>query len=162
MKPVAIPNRLAKRPTYRGLVIPYTTIILSNGEPDFTTNDEVRRLEVMRGNKCALCANPLDYWVYFIGGPKSHISRVFIDPATHEDCARYAMAVCPYLRNEHATYRDKTKSMADPTLNVRKDELMSPVRPPRMGLFKTRSFEMMRIGQQIIARATAWKSVEWF
>ncbi len=162
MNTVEVPIRLSARPRFRGLVIPYVTMILSNGEPDFTTNDELRRIEVMQDKKCAICGEPLDYWIFFIGGEKCYENRAFIDPAMHDDCARYSMAVCPYLKNEHAKYKETTKSMGDSGIIVKHESMVSPVRPPKMGLFKTRKYEIMRAGKSIIVHAAAWTSVEWF
>ena len=162
MTPIPIPPRLADRPLYRGLVIPYGTMILSNGDPDFTTNDEARRMEVMRDRKCAICGKPLDYWIYFIGGDKSYASRMFLDPAMHEECARYSMAVCPYLRNEKAQHKTHTKSMDDVGLVVEANKLMSMQRPAKMGLFLTRSYQIANLQGSLVCFAAPRKSAEWF
>ena len=46
-----------------------------------------------------MCGNKLKGSRWFVGGPKSAFSIIgaYYDPPMHEECAHYALQVCPYL-----------------------------------------------------------------
>jgi hypothetical protein len=159
---VALPPRMAKLARdKRGYPIPYSTLILPDGTPDFAAANEPIRLKCIFDHLCPICGDKLDYWVYFIGGPKSHESRVFFDPGMHEECARYSAAVCPFIRNEGMRYRKVTPAQtADGIVHVR-HPTESDVRPDKMGIFVTRKYEAVRSKAGLYIKASPWKNVEW-
>jgi hypothetical protein len=59
-------------------------------------------MRVVAERRCGICGEPLSYWLYFLGSPRQIQHRSFWDPPTHEDCARYSAAVCPFLNGEKA------------------------------------------------------------
>jgi hypothetical protein len=83
----------------RGYPIPFIVMRDKDGRPHFTINDAQAVGKVARRRLCAICGkrNPGPGW--FLGGPLSFLSRrgAFLDPPSHEDCARYAAQVCPFL-----------------------------------------------------------------
>jgi hypothetical protein len=56
---------------------------------------------------CMICGKKLLPKKWFIGGQHAAMNRLFTDPAMHEECARYALKVCPFLSNPDMKYRKK-------------------------------------------------------
>lgn len=97
-----MPQRLAARPQWRGFPIPFTTLIDQDGKPNFKVTDIAAWHICVDESRCALCGDPLDYWVYYMGS-KEHVEiEQFFDMAMHEECARYAAEVCPYIATGRA------------------------------------------------------------
>jgi len=94
---IKIPECCQDRPLYKGLVIPFTTLIGADGAPDFKVTDLEIWFRCIDEKLCAVCGKRLDYWTWYIGGPWQHVQQKFFDPAMHEQCARYATAVCPFI-----------------------------------------------------------------
>jgi hypothetical protein len=92
-----VPARLRSRPLFRGLPIPYTTFIAPDGTPDFKITNLIAWMECTRKKLCSVCGQDLDYWVWYIGSPDQVKDQIFFDPAMHEECARYAADVCPFI-----------------------------------------------------------------
>lgn len=159
----AMPERLARRPQFRGFPVPYTTLTRADGTPDFKVTDESEREECLRRRLCALCGEKLDYWIAFIGAEALIELREFYDPAMHQECARYAARACPFLANSEASYAspDYAPGEVSHTHYVPSSE-----RPKRMGLYVTRSYQVVtrRISATEIVRivrAGKPKSIDW-
>lgn len=101
MSDIPIPARLASRPRQGGLPILYTSFVAADGVADFRVNDPYRTYDVFRLNLCAMCGGDLRYPV-FLAGPAVKDSRITPEPPGHEECLRYAVAVCPYLSRRKA------------------------------------------------------------
>lgn len=162
-----VPERLRSRPTdERGYPIPFTTAVI-DGKPDFRVLDEARRQECMTARLCGLCGEKLGYWIAFVGGPRSVDSRAFNDPAMHEECARYALAVCPFLVRDTGRYSgpragDAEKGIADSGTHQTE-------RPEKIALYVTRGYEpavfALTRGQPVgtlLLVADKAKRIEWF
>jgi len=146
-----IPPRLSKRPIFHGMVVPYVAELDQAGKPLFAVIDESKRFEVAEKHLCGVCGGHLDYWISFIGGPRSMLTRMFIDAPMHHQCAIYSLAVCPYLRHAPGT---NPATLAEP-LNVVQDrakkrlghdqvanfDIVQEGRPDLMGLYVTRGFK---------------------
>jgi hypothetical protein len=100
---IELPSRVAARPRdARGYPVLYTTPV-KEGVSDFTDLDHNKVMRCGRENLCGICGDPhfvqgqkAVYW--FIGGPVSaERTHVYHDPPMHEDCARFAMTVCPWM-----------------------------------------------------------------
>src|SRR5437868_4997258 len=100
-----IPERLSKFPFYKGYLVHYTVYIGDDNVPDFRTTDEAKRRKCMENEWCFLCGQPLTKPMIFIGGPISVMNRVFHDGPMHDECAKYAVKVCPYLSNPNYKQR---------------------------------------------------------
>lgn len=97
---VPVPLRMRKLPLEaRGYPIPKFAFIDSEGKPQFTINDEMKRQVHIRKDRCPICGETLLRFRWFVGGPASglHPQGVYIDPPMHEECAHYALQACPYL-----------------------------------------------------------------
>jgi hypothetical protein len=158
MAPVKIPDRLCMRPRdSRGYVIPFVTFIKHDGTPDFAVLDPLNRRKAIAGRRCAICGEALTGNVFFIGGPLCERNGVFADPAMHEACARYSLAVCPHIVNPKAKYA------------VRKDETyvkleaVSDKRPDRFGLFEALGYQNVILDGDLMVRALLpWVSIHWY
>ncbi|MBM4438405.1 MAG: hypothetical protein FJ029_14525 [Actinobacteria bacterium] len=159
----AMPPQLARRPLFRGYPVPFTTLIGPDGVPDFKVTDEAKREEVLRRRMCALCGEPLGYWIAFIGSETLIGLREFYDPAMHEACARYAAQTCPFLALSDAKYATPRRRgvTIEPT-----HHLADVTRPKRMGLYLTRTYAIVprRISATstvLMVRAGRATSIDW-
>lgn len=153
-----VPERLQKRPLFRGFVVPRFALIGEDGVPDFKVIDRHFWEKAVRERLCGICGEALDYWIYFIGGPQSISARSFIDLPMHEECARYSMRVCPFLHRESFGYAKYRKQHA----GLRELDLVSADRPSKMGLLRTRNYKIAASGDTVYLRAEAAVSVEWW
>ncbi len=94
------PDRIKRMPRdKRGYPILFTLARKHGEEYDFTTIDPEKVAECVNRKLCGVCGEKLingDYW--FISGPlSSDYSFYFTDPAMHEECARFALMICPWM-----------------------------------------------------------------
>lgn len=98
-----LPASLAERPldSKTGFPIPFVNgfVDLVSGEEvgDFTAIQASRVIEAVTNRWCGLCGTPLEYWIAFIGGPKSFQGRTYLDPPMHPECAEFAVKTCPHI-----------------------------------------------------------------
>lgn len=101
VKTVPIPLRLSKNDRdRRGLPIPYIVYRDKDGQPHFTVDDTKAVNWALSQKLCGLCGEPLQLGqMWLIGGPISSFLEdgMFATPPAHEECARYAVQVCPYI-----------------------------------------------------------------
>lgn len=107
--PIVMPARVARRPRHGSIPILFTSLI-KDGVPDFRVSDPDRVVEALANRLCAICGEPLDYWMVFIGSKNMIEGRTAPEPMHHEACIRYALAVCPYLLGER---NRRTKGLPD-------------------------------------------------
>jgi len=113
---MTIPERVARRPRYKGYPIPFTTLVV-NDIPDFKGTDLDKWRDCITNRLCGICGERLDYWVWWLGGPACFEHGHFFDFAMHEDCARYSATICPYIAYTRQ-YADWTKMHEGYTLNI--------------------------------------------
>lgn len=152
-----IPARLAGLPRHGGFPAGFVFAVGENGIPDFTVLDDEKVMRSIREKLCGLCGQPLDYWVTFVGGPRSVQNRRFLDPAMHEDCARYALSVCPFLLGQKDYAARKAHAGLDRPDEVR---TLATGNPERFALYVTRGYKIDPRAAAIRANAPA--RVEWF
>lgn len=153
MKPISaidIPSRLALRPRWRGLPIPYIATIKPDGEADFRLTDEAKRLSVMVESCCQLCGQPLGRFKFFTGGPQAAAAMAYFEPAAHLDCLIYAMQVCPFIagKMEHAPVEDVQRD--HPTMKVMVDKSYTTVKSPDWVIVKATNYTLIRQSDQTI------------
>jgi hypothetical protein len=107
---VPLPMRMARLPRdYRGYPIFYT--VQPDQPPqdgdriDFRVLNQAHHVTCALERRCAICNTRLGSQLFFVGGPMCVQNRVFGDGPVHEECARYAMRVCPYLSIASKAYR---------------------------------------------------------
>lgn len=131
---VLVPRRIQELPMdSKGRFIPYFATLGADGEPNFKIADELKRQACAKKNLCWLCGQPLAYYMVFIGGPLSAQSRLFSDGPMHQDCAEYALVVCPYLARQSRD-RNSTAGHAH--------SMMTLDKPEKFCLFITRGFKI--------------------
>jgi hypothetical protein len=97
---IPIPDRMKHlKVDRRGYAIPYGVVTDKDGTVHFAINDEATRQQSIRGGLCSLCGTKLFRGRWLIGGPLSAFASngAFLDPPMHDECAHYALQVCPYL-----------------------------------------------------------------
>jgi hypothetical protein len=89
---------LNKRPTYKGLVIPYI-VMVEDGKPFFKVNDSLIVHKCIKERLCSVCGGKLDNDKWLIGGPASafHKQGVYADIPVHKERAVYSLTTCPYM-----------------------------------------------------------------
>lgn len=95
-----IPRRMRRlKRDKRGYPIPANVLIDANGRAHFTINDEAIRLRQLHQDRCPICDGLLTVARWFVGGSRSAFDPrgAYIDLPMHEECAHYALRVCPYL-----------------------------------------------------------------
>lgn len=99
-----IPPRLARRPLHRGFPVPYINLNAPDGTPDFRAVDEHKRLRVAANQLCAMCAEALGRFRFFVGGPQAALHLSYFEPPVHLDCLLFGLQTCPYILGqvEHA------------------------------------------------------------
>lgn len=83
----------------RGFPIPWNVLRGDDGTPFFTVSDDRKMARALREELCPICGGPLGRWRWFVGGPRSAFDANgwYTDLPNHHDCARFALATCPYL-----------------------------------------------------------------
>jgi hypothetical protein len=128
--PLRIPPRLAVRPRWRGLPVPYIATLKPDGEPDFRVTDVLARDKVILERRCQLCGEFLGKFIFFVGGPACASALAYYEPPCHLGCLMYAMQVCPFIAGgmEHASIAEvqaenpHIKVMADQSFTTVKSE----------------------------------------
>lgn len=115
-----IPGFLSHLQVYHGMPVPFVQLV-ANGVPDFRVTDREKMMQCLIGKLCGICGRSLGQIVWFTGGPACVENRLFHDPAMHEDCARYAKAICPFLNGSRKNYSDMEQRPA----NVPDDTVLS-------------------------------------
>lgn len=94
----ALPHGLPNRPWDDRRAIPVPLFNETPEGPDYTAIHAPTVVETAEENRCGVCGDPLDYWIAFVGGPRSAASRLYQDPPLHPACAVAALTLCPHLR----------------------------------------------------------------
>jgi len=154
LDPSLMPERIAARPRDpRGY--PYLYML---GEEQFISITPERLVNCIQRRLCGICGCRLDYWIAFVGGPRSIENRTFTDPPFHRECVDYAASVCPYLLlgsyDRSKLRRAQEAQLADPTGYLG--------RVDQMGVYVTRDYriEQLQSGVLIFHPAPA-KSITW-
>lgn len=149
----SIPMNMRERPRWKGLPIPFTTLIKEDGEPDFRVTDQRAFAHCLARGACAMCSKPLVYWQAFIGGDKCKETRLFFDPAMHIECAEFAARICPFIVG---TKGYSKKPIEEGTYT---HEIVSNERPAKMYLFKTRGYSLVKIEGNLYIKAEPFKFI---
>lgn len=158
-----IPQRIAQLPRdERGLPIPRAVLVDKNGVPDFRVIDIQKWLKLLKFRCCGICGCYLGPKCYFVGGPMAIESKTFHDLPMHEECARYALATCPYLALPKFGY---AKRIEHPDVQLYENPASSSERPEKFGLMCGRTDGLharMHPEQGWYIMALGGELVEWF
>jgi hypothetical protein len=137
---VVLPARLNNRPKdRRGLPIPFVQALHADGTPDFTAVDAGKAWEAGRQRRCGLCGEPLDYWIAFVGGPRSARHRQYLDPPMHSDCAFAALELCPHLAVQRAKRARKVSE------GTHTPDGFDETKPDEWVVYETRGYTQRRL-----------------
>lgn len=150
---VPIPERMARLPKdVRGFPIPANVLVV-DGKPYFTINDEQWTREKAIGERrCSLCGEALNA-AWFIGGPLSCFTEAgaFRDPPVHYSCGVYALQVCPYLvmpsynkrLDDKQAHQDRLAAKAGVQTYI--DPTVLDTRPPFFGVCQTKGYTARQV-----------------
>jgi hypothetical protein len=145
-----IPPRMRNlRRDHRGYPWPF----LMTGE-SIVTMDGRKQERCVREKLCMVCGTKLDKKFWFIGGHKTAVNRLVIDPAMHEECARYSLKVCPFLANQDMKYRKKY----DPGTTMKVG--VAPERHDTSLLMRTAGFKPILVNGDVYILCKRWDYVE--
>jgi hypothetical protein len=161
---VPMPERIARLPRdKRGYPIPSSAIVNLDGSVDFTTLDMKKWVRLYKLRGCGVCGTAMYSRVWFIGGHLSHHNRMFFDHPMHEECARYALQVCPFLAIPRMGYRKRDNNeMSENALGPTVLNMVSLERSSALMLGKTHSYKLVKIRDSILLFASPWESVTWW
>jgi hypothetical protein len=143
-----------------------------NGVPHFTV-DNVSALNLVLAERlCGLCGKPLKLGqMWLIGGPISafHEDGLYIEPPAHEECARYAVQVCPFIAASNYSRRIEAKTLKPGAIDDMKqvhDNQNAPPRPLFFALTRTSGVKLIDAddgsGQKHIQPRRPWKEIEFW
>lgn len=157
-----VPEHMKDNAVYKGLVVPYTTLIVDD-KPQFKMINNERVWECKRDGLCSLCGKPLDYWKAFMVTEKEAESRIIFENPNHEDCLKYAFNVCPWLFYSKATYADISSGQLNgiDVVSSHPDRELSNQRPPKFGVYITNRYENVMRGQYRVCKVGKAKRLEW-
>jgi hypothetical protein len=139
---------------HRGYPIPFLMM------PDSQISIDGEKLMVCLGQKlCMICGKKLDNKKWFIGGQATARNRLFNDPAMHEECARYALRVCPFLSNQEMKYRTSKSYPEDATFYT-DPKFVKPDRSKTQVLMQTTGYKPVIWRGNFYALANRWRHVE--
>ena len=153
----------------RGYPIPFIVFRDKTGVPQFTINDTNAVSTCVQKRICAICGKKLTHQQYWlVGGSRCfmHEHGAFLDPPLHQECAEYALQVCPFLAAPSYAKRIDDKKLKpenrpDGMILVKHGNML-PDQPERFGLGMTSSMEIIskRAGYLFIPKK--WEYVEFW
>lgn len=92
-----VPLRMMRLPLdHRGYPVPWFVSWIDD-KPDFRVFDKQKLGQAIRAKLCWICGAPLYARASFVLGPMGAINQVSPEPPSHEECAEFAVKVCPFL-----------------------------------------------------------------
>jgi hypothetical protein len=79
-----------------GRVVPWFVEWI-DGVPDFRIARREAIWDGIRFDACWLCGRRVSVHKAYVIGPMCAVNRITAEPASHRECARYAVQVCPFL-----------------------------------------------------------------
>jgi hypothetical protein len=163
---VEIPKRLLKFKTWNGYVIHFTLPVDKDGKPQFRSLNRDKQVQCVHQARCHLCGERLypPYW--FICGEWEVKGKVISSNGPmHEECARYAIAVCPFLSNPN--YQSKASAFEGRSFGVILDMMAHGVTGKnvrareRMALCTAPSYRCDTTKQILDFVVPYWLSIDW-
>lgn len=108
-----LPPRMQGHPVdARGYPVPWFVHYV-DGVPDHRIADGAKHYQAVRFGLCWMCGQKLGSHKSFVMGSLGAITRNNSEPASHIECARYAVMACPFMTRPHAKRRDNGKDQID-------------------------------------------------
>lgn len=123
MSNLDVPARLADRPTVGGLVIPWITVTLADGSPDWRACIRHRVNQCISDRRCQLDGQRIPGIAVFFAAddqmPAAPGQPIVTDvPPVHPECWSYAAQACPMLAGRASTYAERPRRAATSRQNV--------------------------------------------
>lgn len=110
-----IPTHLAGRPTHRGLVIPWISVILADGTPVLGNVHGTKVETALWGRLCQICGERLNFGqVVLFASASSHAEGGTSEPGMHPECAAYSAKSCPMVNGRMTHYTDTDRVAGKP------------------------------------------------
>lgn len=158
-----VPERVKNLPTYKGIPIPFTTLIDDNGKPQFKlTNENIWVSK--RDGLCSICGQALDYWKAFMVTQDEADSRMVWENPQHEECLRWAFNVCPWLYYSKAKYTnaEDIKVGGYQAFDAHPDRFDAKERPQQLGIYICNNYKNVIVQKRYrICKVSAPKRIEW-
>lgn len=161
---IPIPERMARRPQYKGIPIPALTMIDDDGIPHFKAIDGEMVSKLKQEHKCGLCGEPLDYWIAFMVTEEEANDRFILESPNHEECLSYAFQVCPWLYYGKAKYAKLEEFNVDGFVfsSAHPDrEKEDAGRPEKLGIYITTRWKDEIRGRYRGCKVPPAKRLEW-
>lgn len=160
---IPIPERMRRLPiSKKGFPVPWF-VAKVNGEWDFRVIGTNRLKESIVLNKCWLCGELLGVYKAFVTGPMCTITRTSAEPPSHLECAKYAVAACPFLTqpNMKRNEKDLPPERMDPA------GIFITRNPGVTAIYVTKTFKLMQVrretkGSDILIRMGTPYNIEWY
>ncbi len=141
-----MPEAMRRLPRYEGLPVGLMFFVdPESGVPDFKVLELERVMRCRADGVCGLCGEPIDAEYAFVGSAEDIAAREFYEPPFHEQCARYAFSVCPFLAG---SVTDVAAADYDRLEAANVYGVTNPItkRPPRLGIYLTKAYEVQLDG----------------
>jgi hypothetical protein len=100
-----LPDRMRGLPIdERGFPVPWFVYEEAPGKWDFRVIGPGKRETAWNNRTCWLCGQRLGTYGAFAIGPMCGVNQVTSEPASHRECAEYAVRACPFLTRPLASY----------------------------------------------------------
>lgn len=105
---VNMPSRIRQLPRNKvGYPIPFFVgINPESGELDFRITDVAKEIRCIRESLCWICGQILNSTGTFVAGPMCVVNTLSAEPPSHQQCASYAVKVCPFMVNPNMVRRE--------------------------------------------------------
>jgi hypothetical protein len=137
----------------RGMPVPFVVLKDQAGKHHFKINDTEKTVQCMMGGLCTICGQKMsvhDRWL--VGGIASAFDKrgFYIDHPVHQECAEYALKVCPYLASRNYDtnktdldkLQDKVKGaviLVNPTVDTDRLPVFALIRPLQIMYFTSKA-----------------------
>lgn len=99
-----IPQRLARRPTRGGLVVPWISLQIGD-RAHLGEVHNIKRVRCLVDGLCQIDGQPLGGGPYLFLGTQSAIDQGFSsEPPMHRECGAYSIRACPMVNGQMATW----------------------------------------------------------
>lgn len=142
----------------RGYPVPWF-VKWFDGKPDFRVANYIKFKSAVSYGLCWCCGESLGKFKTFIIGPMCTVNRITSEPASHLDCAQFAVTACPFMLLPAAKRRARdlpAGTVAPPGLHLDRN-------PGVTALWTTREYKMipMTDNRRLISIGTP-ESVKWY
>lgn len=155
-----LPKRIAALPRdKRGYPVPWFVQWI-HGEPEFRIADRRKVPLCINERRCWTCGEPIGRELTFVLGPMCSINRISAEPASHAECALFAVQACPFLSRPEMVRRENG---LPPQAALDNGPGVAIARNPgAIALWATRDYTLVRDQGGVLFRVGEPLRVRWF